>query len=113
MTERARTVAFRGTALAELRAFPAAARRAAGHQIDQVQQGRDPDDWKPMSSVGPGVREIRISVDEGAFRVIYVAKFIDAIYILHCFRKTTQKTAKRDVELATARYRAVVGELER
>ena len=63
-------VVFRGSALDDLRAFPAAARREAGHQIDQVQRGRDPDDWRPMSTVGPGVREIRIRDAAGAFRVI-------------------------------------------
>jgi phage-related protein len=68
-------VEFRGTALEDLRAFPQAARREAGYQLDRVQQGREPDDWKPMNSVGRGVREIRIRDAAGAFRVLYVAKF--------------------------------------
>jgi phage-related protein len=90
-------VVFRGSALDDLRAFPQEARRAAGYQTDSVQSGRDPDDWKPMPSIGPGVREIRIRDPGGAFRVIYVAKFSDAVFILHCFRKTTQKTASADI----------------
>ena len=71
MNERVRSVEFRGGALDDLRAFPAAARREAGYQINQVQEGHDPDDWKPMNTVGQGVREIRIREDNGAFRVIY------------------------------------------
>jgi phage-related protein len=92
-------VEFRGSALDDLRALPQAARREAGHQLDQVQHGREPDDWKPMNTVGRGVREIRIRDAAGAFRVLYVAKF-DAVYVLHCFQKKTQKTSKADLNLA-------------
>jgi phage-related protein len=106
-------VEFRGSALDDLRAFPASARREAGHQLDQLQQGREPDDWKPMSTVGQGVQEIRIRDTAGAFRVIYVAKFADAIYVLHCFQKKTQKTGKADLDLASRRYRELMQELER
>ena len=97
-------VLFRGSALDDLRAFPISARREAGHQIDLVQRGRDPNDWKPMKGIGRGVREIRIRDADGVFRVIYVAKFVDAIYILHCFQKKTQKTRKADIDLAAKRY---------
>lgn len=105
-------VEFRGSALDDLRAFPSSARREAGHQLDQVQQGRDPDDWKPMTTVGQGVREIRIRDEAGAFRVIYIAKLADAIYVLHCFQKKTQATSKPDLDLATKRYRELVKELK-
>jgi phage-related protein len=104
-------VEFRGSALDGLRAFPQAARREAGHQLDQVQHGREPDDWKPMNTVGRGVREIRIRDAAGAFRVLYVAKFDDALYVLHCFRKKTQKTSKADLNLAAQRYRDLLKEL--
>ncbi|WP_236717239.1 type II toxin-antitoxin system RelE/ParE family toxin [Acidihalobacter prosperus] len=97
----------------DLRAFPSDARREAGHQIDQVQNGRDPDDWKPMPTVGKGVREIRVRDATGAFRVIYVAKLAEAVYVLHCFQKKTQKTAKSDLELAGQRYRDLLKELGR
>ena len=107
----AKRIEFRGSALEDLRAFPQAARRQAGYQLDQVQRGRDPDDWKPMNAVGRGVKEIRISDAAGAFRVLYVAKFADAVYVLHCFRKKTQKTRKADVELAGQRYRDLLKEL--
>lgn len=104
-------VEFRGSALDDLRAFPPAARREAGHQLDQVQHGRDPDDWKPMTTIGPGVREIRIRDAAGAFRVIYVAKLADAVFVLHCFQKKTQKTPRADLDLAARRYRDLVREL--
>lgn len=104
-------VAFRSGSLDDLRAFPLAARREAGHQLDQVQNGHEPDDWKPMNTVGQGVKEIRIRDAAGAFRVIYVAKLADAVYVLHCFQKKTEKTSKVDVELAAKRYRDLLKEL--
>ena len=94
----------------DLRTFPLAARREAGHQLDQVQNGREPDDWKPMNTVGQGVKEIRIRDEAGAFRVLYVAKFADAVYVLHCFQKKTEKTSKADLELAAKRYRELLKE---
>ena len=112
MPERSKSVEFRGSALDDLRAFPTSARCEAGHQLDQVQQGRDPDDWKPLNTIGKGIREIRIRDEVGAFRVIYVAKFADTIYVLHCFQKKTQATSKQDLELTTKRYRDLVKELK-
>lgn len=106
-----KVVEFRGSTLSDLRAFPLSIRREAGYQLDQVQHGGDPDDWKPMNTIGQGVREIRIRDENGAFRVIYVAKFADAIYVLHCFQKKTQKTSSADLDLATKRYRDLVKEL--
>lgn len=105
-------VEFRGSALGDLRAFPTSARREAGHQLDQVQRGYEPDDWKPMPTVGRGVQEIRIRDAAGAYRVIYVAKFVEAIYVLHCFQKTTQKTSKADLDLAAKRYRELLKEVD-
>jgi phage-related protein len=105
-------VEFVGGALDDLRAFPLHARREAGYQIDQVQRGLDPDDWRPMTTIGPGVREIRIRDVAGAFRVVYVAKFADAIYVLHCFQKKTPRTSKTDLELAARRYAEVLKELK-
>ena len=107
----AKPVEFRGSALEDLRAFPQAARREAGYQLDRVQRGREPDDWKPMNAVGQGVREIRIRDAAGAFRVLYVAKFADGVYVLHCFQKKSQKTRKADLNLAGQRYRDLLKEL--
>jgi len=104
-------IEFLGSALDDLRAFPVLSRREAGYQLDQVQRGLDPDDWKPMTTIGKGVREIRIRDAAGAFRIIYVAKFADAIYVLHCFQKKTQKTSKADLNKAEKRYRDLTKEL--
>lgn len=104
-------VEFRGSSLDDLRAFPLLARREAGHQLDQVQNGQEPDDWKPMNTVGQGVKEIRLRDASGAFRIIYVAKFADAVYVLHCFQKKTEKTRKADLDLASKRYRDLLQEL--
>jgi len=105
-------VEFRGSALDDLRSFPLEAKREAGHQLDQVQNGHEPDDWKPMNTVGHGVKEIRIRDVAGAFRVIYLAKFADAVYVLHCFQKKTEKTSKTDLDLAAKRYRDLLKELD-
>ena len=105
-------LAFRGSSQDDLRDFPTTAKREAGHQLDQVQHGFEPDDWKPMPTIGSGVREIRIRDLTGAFRVIYVAKFADAIYVLHCFQKKTDKTSKVDIDLASKRYRDLKMELQ-
>ena len=102
-------VAFGGNALDGPRAFPDEARRQAGYQLDRVQRGFDPDDWKPINSVGSGVREIRVRDERGAFRVIYIAVLVDAVYVLHAFQKKTQQTAKRDLDLAANRLRQVTG----
>ena len=98
-------VTFHGDSLDRLRDFPGDARRDAGHELYQVQRGGDPSDWKPMPTIGAGVREIRIRDASGAYRVIYIATLIDAIHVLHAFQKKSQKTAQRDLDLATARMR--------
>jgi phage-related protein len=84
-----------------------------GINSTKSKHGREPDDWKPMNTVGRGVREIRIRDAAGAFRVLYVAKFDDAVYVLHCFQKKTQKTSKADLNLAAQRYRDLLKELGR
>lgn len=104
-------IEFRGSSLDDLRAFPLAAKREAGHQLDRVQNGLEPDDWKPMNTVGQGVKEIRIRDVAGAFRVIYIAKFAAAVYVLHCFQKKTEKTSKADLDLAGKRYRDLLKEV--
>jgi phage-related protein len=90
--------------------FPDPARREAGHQLDQLQRGGSPDDWKLMATVGQGVQEIRVRDAAGAFRVIYVAKFATAVYVLPCFQKKAQKTSKADLDLAARRYRDLIKE---
>ncbi|WP_202303000.1 MULTISPECIES: type II toxin-antitoxin system RelE/ParE family toxin [Dryocola] len=103
-------VSFIDTSLADLRQFPMDARKEAGYQLDKVQHGFDPDDWRPFTAVGPGVKEIRIRDEQGIYRVMYVAKFEEAVYVLHCFQKKTQTTRGKDVELAAQRFRALLVE---
>ena len=111
MTDPVKPLRFRGTSLEDLRVFPTLVRREAGYQLDKVQMGREPSDWKPMTAIGLGAQEIRIRDKNGAFRVIYVAKFEQAIYVLHCFQKKSQATSKTDMDLAEGRYRDLLKEL--
>ena len=84
--------------------FPDDARRRAGYELFLVQNGDEPSDWKPLPSVGLGVREIRIHT-KLEHRVMYVTRLEDAIYVLHAFEKTTRKTAREDIELARGRLK--------
>jgi phage-related protein len=97
---------FLGSSKDDLRDFPEEARRDAGIELYQVQLGLDPSGWKPMPSIGAGVREIRVRAG-GAFRVIYLASRPEGVYVLHCFQKKTQKTAPRDLELAKLRFKQI------
>jgi phage-related protein len=96
---------FHGDAQDRLRDFPEEARSDAGFELFRVQEGKEPRDWKPMSSIGAGVREIRARDNTGAYRVIYVASFADAVHVLHAFQKRSQKTGTRDIEVARTRFR--------
>lgn len=100
-------IEFLGSSLKDLKGFPESARREAGFQLDKSQHGEEPDDWRPMPAIGPGAMEIRISDASGAFRVVYVAKYARAIYVLHCFQKKTQQTSRSDIDLAKQRYRQI------
>ena len=102
-------IEFLGASLKMVREFPALAKREAGHQLDRVQRGLDPTDWKPMTSVGQGVREIRIQ-HEGQYRVIYVATFKEKVYVLHAFQKKTQKTSRQDLDAAKRALNEVLRE---
>jgi phage-related protein len=96
-----------GSSLEAVRAFPAMARKRVGYELYLLEQGLDPSDWKPIPSVGPGVREIRIQAG-GAFRVLYVARFAEAVYVLHAFEKRTRKTRQADIQLAKRRLSQVM-----
>ena len=97
-------IQFLGDSLKSLREFPEDAKHDLGYQLDKVQRGGQPDDFKPMPSIGKGVEEIRVRDDSGIHRVIYTARLADAVYVLHAFQKKTQTTAKRDIALASKRY---------
>ena len=79
------------------------------YQLDKVQRGHQPDDFKPMPGIGNGVEEIRIAEPSGAWRVIYVARRVEAVYVLHAFQKKTQATPKKDLEIAKTRFRQLLG----
>jgi phage-related protein len=97
-----------GSAYDDLLAFPVDIRRQAGFQLSKVQAGLEPGDWKPFGDIGPGTREIRLREASGAFRVIYVARFEEAVYVLHRFQKKIQATSPKDRHIAVVRYQAIV-----
>ena len=100
-----REIDFKGDSLDRIRRFPDDAKSEAGYQLDKVQRGEDPFDWKPMPSVGVGVKEIRIHAADGAYRVIYVARFANYIYVLNAFEKKQQKTPQGEINLAKKHYK--------
>lgn len=102
-----------GDSRERIRDFPDVARHEPGYQLERVQAGKEPKDWKPMPSIGIGVNEIRVREDSGAFRVVYLAKFGEAVYVLHAFQKKSRKTQKSDLDLARKRFRDLVQERKR
>lgn len=110
MAERAELKAIRwlGDSLNELRTWPKSATEDAGQELLSVQRGRDPSDWKPLPSIGVGVREIRVAQSESQYRVIYIAKFPEAIFVLHAFEKKTRRMPIRDMEIAKKQYKSLL-----
>jgi phage-related protein len=99
-------IVFIGSSLDDISAFPVDVRRAVGHELWQIRNGLMPSDFKPMPAVGSGAYEIRVHL-LGEWRVIYIAKFEEVVYVLHAFQKKTQSTRKEDIELARRRYRQI------
>jgi len=108
MASRIKPIEFLGSSLTALRAFPVDARRMAGFQLDRVQRGLDPPDWKPMPSVGPGAREIRVRDESGAYRVLFVSTTAGTVCVVHCFQKKTRRTSRLDLEIARTRFRQLM-----
>ena len=104
-------VRFLGNSLECLRDFPEDAMHDAGYQLERVQRGLQPNDFKPMPAVGPGVQEIRIWEDSGTYRVIYAARSKTAVFVLHAFQKKTRTTSKHDIEIARVRYNESVRDI--
>ena len=105
-----KSITWMGSSLDDIKddqIFTEVARKEAGHQLHRVQCGLDPVDWKPFETAGKGTREIRIKLDDGTYRVLYVAKFEETIYVLHCFQKKSQKTSTPDKAKALECYKAV------
>jgi phage-related protein len=99
-----------GDSRKSLQAFPAPAQRSAGFELGNVQRGMLPSDFKPMPSIGHGVEEIRVWAESGTYRVIYIAKLEEAVYVLHAFQKKSPHTSQRDIDLARARFAQLLGE---
>jgi phage-related protein len=108
--EHEKQILWVGSSYQDILKFPTESRKEAGFQLGKVQTGLEPDDWKPFDEVGAGTKELRIRDTAGIYRVMYVAKFEEAVYILHCFQKKTQTTSKQDKDIAATRYRAVINE---
>ena len=102
-------VTWLGDSHEQVKGFPAGPRREVGFELWEVQQGKEPSDWKPMPSIGLGVNEIRVRAGN-AYRLIYVARFAEAVYVLHAFEKKSRKTSKPDLELARKRFRTLIQE---
>ena len=102
-------IEFLGNSLENIQLFSDSAKRRTGYELHKVQNGLEPDNWKPMTSVGSGVKEIRVSAPDGIYRTIYVAKFKDAVYVLHAFQKKEQKTRQEDIDLAKKRLKEIGG----
>jgi phage-related protein len=99
---------FLGDSLERLREWSPTLKRKAGGELYRVQSGDEPESWKPMKTVGAGVREIRIKDEYGIARIFYVTKVVDAVYVLHCFEKKTEKTDRRDLEIGKQRYKGLM-----
>ena len=104
-----RPVCFLGDSLSCLRDFPENARHDAGYQLEKLQRGEQPDDFKPLAAVGKGVEEIRVSDSSGAYRVVYLARRAEAVYVLHAFHKKAQATPRKALEIAKERFRQLLG----
>ncbi|MFT9361668.1 type II toxin-antitoxin system RelE/ParE family toxin [Acetobacter okinawensis] len=111
MTSERKPIEFLGTALSDLREFPPEVMREMGYELALVQEGDAPSDWKPMAIVGPGVKEIRVSDEDGIYRSLYVASLGSKVYVLHCFQKKSQTTPKKDIDLASKRLSALYRKL--
>lgn len=103
-----RPILFLGSSLAVLREFPKEARQNAGYQLEKLQRGKTPDDFKPMPAIGKGVEEIRVWDESGTYRVIYTARLKDSVYVLHAFQKKTQATSQRDLDVARRRFQQLM-----
>jgi phage-related protein len=113
MSRELKRLIWMGRSYEELVAFPEEAMRKAGFGLERVQRGKEPDDWKPMESVGPGACEIRVRTYDGGavqHRLIYVARFEEAVYVLHAFEKKTQATPQHHLDVARARYKQLLRE---
>ena len=100
-------IKFLGNSLENIQLFSDAAKKRTGYELHKIQHGLKPDNWKPITSVGSGVKEIKVSASDGIYRTIYIAKFKEVVYVLHAFQKKDQKTRQEDIELAKKRLKEI------
>ena len=105
-------IEFEGDSLESIKSFPAQARIRTGFELGELQEGKQPHDFKPIKTVGDGVYELRVSAGRRAFRTFYITKVADVIYVLHAFEKKSRKTSPRDLEKGKTRYKALVKRLQ-
>jgi len=105
-----RPIAWSGSSFDDLLRFPEDIRKDAGYQLHRLQAGLEAADWKPMPEIGRGVAEVRLRSGAGAYRIIYLARFERAVYVLHCFVKKTPRTSEQDKRIAKVRFQAVLAE---
>lgn len=103
---------FVGNSLDTIKAFPLKVKRQVGHELDRIQRGLEPSDWKSMKTIGASVREIRVKDEKGIFRVIYVVKYLDLVHVLHAFQKKTNKTSQADLDIAKQRLKKLMQEID-
>lgn len=99
-----------GSSFDDLRSFPEDIRKTAGFQLHRLQAGLEAADWKPMPEIGRGVEEVRLRYESGAYRIIYIARYANAVYVPHCFNKKTKRTSEHDKHIAKVRYRTALQE---
>ena len=105
-----KSIYWAGSSYKDLLSFPIEAKQDAGYQLHRVQNGLNPENWKPFQTIGSGVKEIRINDDGSTFRIMYIAKLANKIYVLHSFQKKSQKTRPKDIEIAKVRFNAILQE---
>ena len=94
----------------ELLSFPKPIVKVIGYQLGRVEAGLEPDRWEWFATVGEGVRQLGVKDATAWYRTMYVTSFPEAIYVLHCFQKKTDKTPKRDIDIARARLSDLTAE---
>jgi phage-related protein len=96
-----------GSSKDDLLMFPKEVKQKAGFQLHRVQSDLEPDDWKPLDNIGSGIKEIRLHDDAGIYRVVYIAKFKNVVYVLHCFSKKENRIKQKDKEIIITRYKSI------
>ena len=104
-------IAWEGNSREVLQSFPEGVRQNLGFQLWQLQQGERPADYRPLPSIGPGVFELRDQDERAWYRVVYLSRIDDVIYVLHSFEKKSREMPRKEFETAKRRFKAVKARL--